>query len=144
MNLFNPIKTPSFSPGVVVAHIGTQNKSGCRPVARWVVRCRSRSRTRKRSPRLKFRATVGLSICPGGSPPKKGINKEYNYFFLDFSLNNRVLKCRCLAFARCPGGFRELREAGRNHFHLAGYLLVPGITSYSQKLWGGIYFYRLR
>ena len=38
-----------------------------------------------------------------------------------------------LAFPRGPGGFREPREAGRNHFHLSWYLLVPGVTSYDQK-----------
>ena len=27
-----------------------------------------------------------------------------------------------------------LREAGRNHLHLSWYLVVPGITSYGQKL----------
>ena len=42
-----------------------------------------------------------------------------------------------LAFPGGPGGFRELREAGRNHFHLSWYLLVPGITSYDQKPEGG-------
>ena len=38
-----------------------------------------------------------------------------------------------LAFPQGPGGFRELREAGRNHLHLSWYLLVPGVTSYGQK-----------
>jgi hypothetical protein len=34
-----------------------------------------------------------------------------------------LLKHLCLAFSRCPGGFRELREAGRNHYlHLSWYL----------------------
>ena len=50
------------------------------------------------------------------------------------SENVRVLKLRFLAFPGGPGGFRELREASRNHFHLSWYLLVPGITNYSQKL----------
>ena len=36
-------------------------------------------------------------------------------------------------FCRGPGGFREVREASRNHFHLSWYLIVPGITSYDQK-----------
>ena len=52
---------------------------------------------------------------------------------MDFSLNFRVLKFRFLAFPGGHGGFRELREAGRNHFHLFWYLLVPGVTSYDQK-----------
>ena len=72
------------------------------------------------------------SISPGGSP-KKGVNKEYNDFFLTFSEHFRVLKLRFLAFPEGPGGFRELREAGRNHFHLSWYLSVPGITSYDQE-----------
>ena len=44
-----------------------------------------------------------------------------------------VLKRRFLAFPGGPGGFRELREAGRNHFHLSWYLSVPGVTSYAKK-----------
>ena len=51
-----------------------------------------------------------------------------------FSLNDRVLKLRFLAFPEGPGGFRELREASRKHFHLSWYLLVPGVTSYDQKV----------
>ena len=38
-----------------------------------------------------------------------------------------------MVFLEGPGGFRELREAYRNHFHLSWYLSVPGITSYGQK-----------
>ena len=38
-----------------------------------------------------------------------------------------------LAFSCGYGGFRELREAGRKHFHLSWYLIVPVVTSYSQK-----------
>ena len=72
------------------------------------------------------------SICPGG-PPKKGISKEYEEFSPNCSEKNRVLKLRFLAFSQGPGGFRELREAGRNHFHLSWYLLVPGVTSYDRK-----------
>ena len=54
---------------------------------------------------------------PGGSP-KKGVNKEYKDFFPNLSVKNRVLKLRFLAFSQGPGGFREVREADRNHFHL--------------------------
>ena len=57
---------------------------------------------------------------------------EYVYFSPTCSEQNRVLKLRCLAFPGGPGGFRELREASRNHFHLSWYLLVPGITSYDR------------
>ena len=40
-------------------------------------------------------------------------------------------------FSRGPGGFRELREAGRNHFHLSRYLSDTVVTSYGQKSsWG--------
>ena len=62
---------------------------------------------------------------PGGSP-KKGVNKANKEIFPNFSLKFRVLKLRFLALSEGPGGFRELREAGRNHFHLSWYLLVPG------------------
>ena len=65
------------------------------------------------------------SISRGGPPPK-GINKEYNKFFLSLSEQFRVRKLMFLAFPGGPGGFRELREAYRNHFHLSWYLLVPG------------------
>ena len=37
-----------------------------------------------------------------------------------------------MAFVEGPGGFRELREAGKNRFHLSWYLLVPGVTSYDR------------
>ena len=53
--------------------------------------------------------------------------------FPNFSEIVRVLKLRFLAFPEGPGGFRELREVGRHHFHLSWYLLVPGITSYGPK-----------
>ena len=52
--------------------------------------------------------------------PKKGVNKEYKEIFPNFSLKFRVLKLRFFALSEGPGGFRELREAGRNHFHLSG------------------------
>ena len=61
------------------------------------------------------------SISPGGSP-KKGVNKANKDFFPNLSEIVRVLKLRFLAFPQGPGGFRELREAGRNHFHLSWYL----------------------
>ena len=52
---------------------------------------------------------------------------------LDFYIKCRVLKLRFLAFSRGPGGFRELREAGRNHFHLSSYLTVSVVISYVQN-----------
>ena len=69
---------------------------------------------------------------PGGVP-KKGVNKANKDFSPNCSLKFRVQKLRLLAFTEGPGGFRELREAGRNHFHLSWYLLVPGVTSYGLK-----------
>ena len=75
----------------------------------------------------------------GPSPrgvPKKGVNKEYNDFSSNLSVKNLVLKLRFVAFPEGTGGFRELRGAGRNHFHLSWCLIVPGITSYGQKPWG--------
>ena len=60
--------------------------------------------------------------------------------FYIFSKNFRVRKLVFLAFPGGPGGFREVREAGRNHFHLSWYLIVPGITSYGQKTLGEVFF----
>ena len=42
--------------------------------------------------------------------------------FPDLYIEFRVLKVRFLAFSGGYGGFRELREAGRKHFHLSWYL----------------------
>ena len=53
-------------------------------------------------------------------------------FFSNVSGSNTQV----LAFPGGPGGFREPREAGRNHFHLSWYLIVPGVTSYGQNPWG--------
>ena len=63
-------------------------------------------------------------------PLKKGINRVNKEIFLIFDIRFRVLKHRFLAFSRGPGGFRELREAGRNHFHLSWYLSDTVVTSY--------------
>ena len=94
-----------------------------------------------------FFVSLGALRTPGG--PQKGLigNSRFNRktlenisiyissyaFLIFFFVKFRVLKLRFLAFAQGPGGFRELREAGRNHFHLSWYLSVPGITSYDQK-----------
>ena len=64
--------------------------------------------------------------------PFKGISKEIKGFVSIFYIKMRVLKNRCLAFSGGSGGFRELREAGRKHFHLSWYLSVPVVTSYDQ------------
>ena len=40
---------------------------------------------------------------------------------------------RFLAFPRDPGGFREVREACRNHFHLPWYLSDTVVASCSQR-----------
>ena len=53
------------------------------------------------------------SISPVGVP-KKGVNKASKEIFPNFSLKFRVLKLWFLALSEGPGGFRELREAGRN------------------------------
>ena len=58
------------------------------------------------------------------------MNKANKDFFQIFFVKFRVLKLRFLAFPEGPGGFRELREAHRNHFHLSWYLSVAGVTSY--------------
>ena len=67
------------------------------------------------------------------------VDKELKENCTNCYMKIRVLKNRFLAFSRRPGGFRELREAGRNHFHLSWYLLVPGVPSYSQKPWGELF-----
>ena len=54
--------------------------------------------------------------------PFKGINKEINRIFRISYIEIRVVELRFLAFSRGYGGFRELREAGRKHFHLSWYL----------------------
>ena len=61
---------------------------------------------------------------------QKGVNKEYEDVSPKMSGNVGDQKLSFLAFPEGPGGFRELRGAGRNHFHLSWYLLVPGVTSY--------------
>ena len=69
----------------------------------------------------------------------KGLIRQLNEMsriYIEF----RVLKLRFSAFSRGYGGFRELREAGRKHFHLSWYLLVPGVTSYDQKPWGAFFW----
>ena len=77
-----------------------------------------------------------LSGFPWG--PKKGLIRKliiFLNFFLIFSPNFWVVKLRFLAFSEGPGGFRELREAGKNHFHLSWYLSVAVVTSSDPRLW---------
>ena len=53
-----------------------------------------------------------------GGPPKKeyiGLIRSNKELFPIFC-KHRVLKLRFLAFPGGPGGFREVREAARNHF----------------------------
>ena len=72
--------------------------------------------------------------------PFKGINEEIKETLLNCYIQCRVQKLRVWAFSRGPGGFRELREAGRNHFHLSWYLSVSVVTSYGQKSSWGDFF----
>ena len=80
----------------------------------------------KEKPYIKNYAT------PDRPPPAAVMLRLIREFFPNCSLNFRVLKLRFLAFSQGPGGFRELREADRNHFHLSWYLPVPGIMSYDR------------
>ena len=80
-----------------------------------------------------IRDRFGTGPSPRGGPPKKGVNRANKEFSPNFYLKFRVLKLRFLAFVEGPGGFREVREAGRNHFHLSWYLSVAVVTSYDQK-----------
>ena len=52
------------------------------------------------------------------------------------SLNIRVLKLRFFVFSEGPGGFRELREAGRNQFHLSWYLSEAAVA---KNPWGDMF-----
>ena len=62
----------------------------------------------------------------------------------NFYITCLVLKYRCLAFSQGPGGFRELREAYRNHFHRSWYLSDAVVTNYSKKPSCGNICYRAR
>ena len=59
---------------------------------------------------------------------QKKVNKANKEIFQNLSVKFRALKLRFLALSEGPGGFRELREAGRNHFHPSWYLSVPGVA----------------
>ena len=63
-------------------------------------------------------------VAPKKANRKFPFNRANKEFFPKSYLTFRVLKLRFLAFTEGPGGFRELREAGRNHFHLSWYLSV--------------------
>ena len=78
-----------------------------------------------------LRTSLAPVHLPGGVP-KKGVNKANKDLFPICSVKIRILKLMFLAFLEGPGGFRELREAGRNHFHRSWYLLVPGNMSYDR------------
>jgi len=54
--------------------------------------------------------------------PFTWINKEIQRIVFDFNIKFRVRKLLCFYFSQGPGGFRELRGAGRNNFHLSWYL----------------------
>ena len=75
----------------------------------------------------------GPSAWAWGVPKNRALNKglirNISMFSPFFSEQIRVLKLRYSAFLGGPGGFREVREAGRNHFHLSWYLIVPGPLS---------------
>ena len=86
------------------------------------------------SPKAGHRKAPGHPSIGGGTQDTD-FNKEFTKgmftnFLPIFSLKFRVPKLRFLAFPRGPGGFRELREAGRNHFHRSWYLLLSVVTSY--------------
>ena len=61
-------------------------------------------------------------------------NKDKKDVFFIAGLNIRFFIYKyVLAFPRGPGGFRKLREACRNHFHLSWYLSDAVVTRYCQK-----------
>ena len=49
----------------------------------------------------------------------EGIGKDHKGMVLTLYIEQRVLKHKCLAFSRGPGGFRELQEAGTIHANLS-------------------------
>ncbi len=49
--------------------------------------------------------------------------------FPDFLKKTSASKTQVVGFSLGPEGFREVREADRNHFHLSWYMIVPGITT---------------
>lgn len=63
----------------------------------------------------------------------KGPMRITNTFPYLLYLKDRILKSRLLAFSPGAGGFRKLREACRNHFHLSCCLSGAVVTIYSQK-----------
>jgi hypothetical protein len=66
------------------------------------------------------------------SPPKKGLIGIIKVCSLMFIHNVGFKNGGLLAFSGSPGGFRALREAGRNDLHLSWYLpdAVVTVTSY--------------
>ena len=58
-----------------------------------------------------------------------------NLFFYSHCCEFRFVKYTCLMFSRRPGGFRDLWEACRNHFHLSWYFSDSVVPSYGQKPW---------
>jgi hypothetical protein len=71
----------------------------------------------------RFYTYIGLCVhVPPLIRPFKGMNKDIQVNFSNCDITFRVFKLRFLAFPRGPGGFRELREAGRNNFHLSWHL----------------------
>ena len=65
--------------------------------------------------------------------PFQGIHWDTKDFFLISHIRFRVLNHRFFVFPRVPGGFWELREACRKHFHLSWYLSNAVVTSYDPK-----------
>ena len=67
---------------------------------------------------------------------KEAFNKGKRGFVSDVSISNRAVKHRCLIFSQGPGGFRELWEARRNHFHPSWYLSDSMVPNYELINWG--------
>ena len=72
----------------------------------------------------KFAPPRPLSPPRGGGAQDTDFNKGFTKgmftkFLPTFSGKCKVLNLSCLVFPGGPEGFRELREAGRNHFHLS-------------------------
>ena len=77
-----------------------------------------------------------MRFLPPLIQPFKGISKDGKRLPLLF-LQTNGYRSYALTFFRVHGGFRERREAGRNHFHLSWYLSDSMVPSYGQKHWRG-------
>ena len=96
--------------------------------------CPSLLSTPRGSVRARDYGPQGVRLLPQGRT--KRVNRKFvGIICFSYLLDQTclVLHYRIFVFSRCPGRLREVREAGRNHFHLSWYLSDAAVTSISQK-----------